>query len=77
MNLPYYFVCVRCDAKWFARLPRVMCPRCEQWCSSREQRRPPWWKSSPGQAKSACDHGASHQAAEDWTKNGRRERMDG
>lgn len=41
-ELPYYFVCTNCDAKWFARSMQSKCPRCEAVCSSTQQIEPPW-----------------------------------
>ena len=40
----YYFVCRRCNAKWFAVKRRVACPRCSAVAQSRERLRPPWRK---------------------------------
>ena len=41
-DLSWYFVCGRCEAKWFAPQPEVACPRCRQHCVSRERLVPPW-----------------------------------
>jgi predicted DNA-binding transcriptional regulator AlpA len=41
-----YFVCDRCDAKWFAHLSQSSCPRCQQIMVSNEQLEPPWRKHS-------------------------------
>lgn len=38
----YYFVCRRCEAKWFAPLRKRRCPRCGKVGVSREQLTPPW-----------------------------------
>ena len=38
----WYFVCHHCNAKWFAPLPRLPCPRCGQHAASHEEITPPW-----------------------------------
>lgn len=45
----WYFVCLRCDAKFFARSRQVDCPRCRQSITSKEKLIPPWFKSQPPQ----------------------------
>jgi hypothetical protein len=41
---PWYFVCLACDAKWFAESSRARCPRCSDSNTSTEQITPPWWR---------------------------------
>lgn len=38
----WYFVCDRCDAKWFQPWNVGICPRCGQAAESRERMIPPW-----------------------------------
>jgi hypothetical protein len=38
----WYFVCARCNAKWFAPTQRCKCPRCLQTTVSGERLLPPW-----------------------------------
>ena len=44
----WYFVCPRCDAKWFALVRETLCPRCCARGRSRERLTPPWWSGSAG-----------------------------
>lgn len=37
-----YFVCDQCDAKWFAEINVMPCPRCGSLRGSREEIEPPW-----------------------------------
>ena len=39
--MPYYFVCA-CNAKWFAPVSSVDCPRCGTPSTSTETLTPPW-----------------------------------
>ena len=41
-RVPWYFVCARCNAKWFHSTEVVNCPRCGALCRSHEQITPPW-----------------------------------
>ncbi len=43
-NRDWYFVCERCECKFFHKEQRVECPRCRQNLTSREQLEPPWRK---------------------------------
>lgn len=38
----WYFVCFRCDAKWFAEEQEMPCPRCCAVARSCERLTPPW-----------------------------------
>ena len=38
----WYFVCNRCDAKWFSLQQRATCPRCRAIATSTERVIPPW-----------------------------------
>ena len=38
----WYFVCFRCNAKWFAEEQEMPCPRCCLTVRSRERLTPPW-----------------------------------
>ncbi|MBX9653768.1 helix-turn-helix domain-containing protein [bacterium] len=38
----WYFVCLRCNGKWFAPKAKFECPRCGQVSVSAERRIPPW-----------------------------------
>jgi hypothetical protein len=40
----WYFVCSCCDAKWFAPVGRMACPRCGSEATSTERFAPPWLK---------------------------------
>ena len=41
----WFFVCPRCEAKWFALEQKVPCPRCSTKVCSRERLAPPWLSS--------------------------------
>lgn len=41
-DIPWYHVCERCNAKWFAIARRATCPRCERRSRSTERLVPPW-----------------------------------
>ena len=41
-GLPWYFVCSRCTAKWFAEVAEMVCPRCGTSVHSTVQLNPPW-----------------------------------
>lgn len=43
-DVPWYHVCERCNAKWFAIARRATCPRCERRSHSMERLVPPWWR---------------------------------
>lgn len=43
-RIPFYFVCPRCDAKWFWNRRLARCPRCRRRCRSVERIFPPWWR---------------------------------
>jgi hypothetical protein len=47
MSVPFYFVCVRCEAKWFFARGSSACPRCSAMCESIEQLTPPWLAPRP------------------------------
>ena len=38
----WYFVCLTCNAKWFAGEQEMPCPRCFTAARSRERLTPPW-----------------------------------
>jgi ribosomal protein L37E len=38
----YYFVCLRCNSKWFAAVTKMNCPRCGKPCESKERLIPLW-----------------------------------
>lgn len=38
----FYFICYRCNAKWFAPGKKWTCPRCGKQSTSTEERDPPW-----------------------------------
>lgn len=38
----WYFVCDRCDCKWFRSEPASLCPRCGTFRRSTERLIPPW-----------------------------------
>ena len=38
----WYFVCDRCDAKWFSLQQQAACPRCRATAASTERIIPPW-----------------------------------
>jgi len=38
----FRFVCMRCNAQWFARVDAMRCPRCNHKSVSDEQLDPPW-----------------------------------
>jgi len=38
----YYYVCERCEAKYFSRRRVEPCPRCRRLLTSRETLTPPW-----------------------------------
>lgn len=38
----WYFVCLTCNAKWFAMKQEMPCPRCFTPVCSRERLTPPW-----------------------------------
>jgi hypothetical protein len=40
--MKWYFVCVTCNAKWFANGQLIVCPRCGELTVSTEQFTPPW-----------------------------------
>jgi hypothetical protein len=61
---PYYFVCTRCDAKWFGNRPLARCPRCRRRCRSEEQIVPPWWRWNGAAEDLHQDRGALDQAVE-------------
>ena len=42
LEMMYYFVCTRCDAKSFAYKNKRECPRCGTRLTSDEQQDPPW-----------------------------------
>ena len=48
----WYFVCPKCEAKWFALEQKMPCPRCSVEVRSRERITPPWL-SSPVSAHSS------------------------
>jgi hypothetical protein len=48
-QVPFYFVCLVCEAKWFAETQRSTCPRCRTSRLSNEQLTPPWWKRDVAQ----------------------------
>lgn len=41
-SLRWYFVCDRCNAKWFSPIPNSDCPRCGRPSKSTTQAIPPW-----------------------------------
>ena len=47
---PWYHICDRCDAKWFASQQRMACPRCRRRSCAIERLVPPWLRSRPGDA---------------------------
>lgn len=47
-NTPWYHVCDRCDAKWFAGQQRMACPRCRRRSCAIDRLVPPWLRSRPG-----------------------------
>jgi hypothetical protein len=38
----WYFVCDCCNAKWFAEIQEMECPRCGRSAVSSERHVPPW-----------------------------------
>ena len=42
----WYFVCLTCNAKWFAMKQEMPCPRCFTAARSRERLTPPWLSPS-------------------------------
>lgn len=38
----FYFLCSRCDCKWFAAQGGALCPRCGHECSTTEHYEVPW-----------------------------------
>ena len=43
----WYFVCARCEAKWFSRTKESTCPRCQLESTSSERLLPPWRQLLP------------------------------
>lgn len=41
-DLPWYHLCRRCEAKWFAPRRKMRCPRCGRMSKSPIPMRPPW-----------------------------------
>jgi hypothetical protein len=49
--MSFYFVCDRCNCKWFAACRVHRCPRCDKRCESREQRTAPWLPTAKRQSQ--------------------------
>ncbi len=54
---PFYFLCRRCEAKWFAAIARIRCPRCGKRCRSDVQASPPWLRACAGTIERARAEG--------------------
>ena len=42
----WYYVCTRCDAKWFAKQESIDCPRCGLTIHSTVRLTPPWLRDT-------------------------------
>jgi len=62
-ELPWYHVCSRCNAKWFAEIAKARCPRCRQRCTATEQIKPPWWRSKSSEASHGQRETTEHLGA--------------
>ena len=58
-NLPWYFACSACTAKWFSETKKSCCPRCATPEESAKRIEPPWWK--PERDKASAQTGQVQQ----------------
>jgi len=65
--IPRYFVCMACNAKFFAQVSKLPCPRCGSAYTSRERIEPPWRKQA-----GRVSHPHSAKAIEGCTQNEKR-----
>ena len=61
----YYFVCMRCDAKFFSQGNSESCPRCGAGLTSTDEQTPPW---NCYASKKALNHDKALSPAEDQAR---------
>jgi len=61
-DLPTYFVCSRCNVKWFARKQAMPCPRCFLKNRSEVRLAPPWWRTTVSPPPSSLDQAGTQDS---------------
>lgn len=64
----WYFVCDRCESKWFNAAPSSHCPRCGHAAVSSEQLVPPWQRKA-GERREPAGNGRSCTCRSDSAAN--------